>query len=129
MQLVFFDGEEAFKEWTDTDSLYGARHLANKWKSTKSFSKTKNIEVREVDKISALVLLDLIGAPNQKFYSFYENTESLHGRLVQIERALFKMGLMEGRNFMFIPRSHSGGACKYFLLFLTFWFLVVIFYY
>src|ERR1700689_5964731 len=29
--LVFFDGEEAFHEWTDTDSLYGSRHLAEKW--------------------------------------------------------------------------------------------------
>ncbi|XP_060779376.1 glutaminyl-peptide cyclotransferase-like a isoform X3 [Neoarius graeffei] len=28
LQLVFFDGEEAFEEWTDTDSLYGSRHLA-----------------------------------------------------------------------------------------------------
>ena len=25
LQLVFFDGEEAFKDWTDTDSIYGAR--------------------------------------------------------------------------------------------------------
>lgn len=25
LQLVFFDGEEAFKEWTDADSVYGAR--------------------------------------------------------------------------------------------------------
>ena len=30
LQLIFFDGEEAFKAWTDTDSLYGAR-LANSW--------------------------------------------------------------------------------------------------
>lgn len=28
LQFIFFDGEEAFKRWTDTDSLYGARHLA-----------------------------------------------------------------------------------------------------
>ena len=26
--LVFFDGEEAFGEWSDLDSLYGSRHLA-----------------------------------------------------------------------------------------------------
>ena len=26
--LVWFDGEEAFKEWTATDSIYGSRHLA-----------------------------------------------------------------------------------------------------
>lgn len=25
LQLVFFDGEEAYKDWTDTDSVYGAR--------------------------------------------------------------------------------------------------------
>jgi len=29
--LVFFDGEEAIHEWTDTDSVYGSRHLAAKW--------------------------------------------------------------------------------------------------
>lgn len=27
LQLVFFDGEEAFKTWTDTDSIYGARSV------------------------------------------------------------------------------------------------------
>lgn len=26
LQLVFFDGEEAFHEWTDTDSIYGAKY-------------------------------------------------------------------------------------------------------
>lgn len=25
LQLIFFDGEEAFKDWTQTDSIYGAR--------------------------------------------------------------------------------------------------------
>lgn len=25
VQILLLDGEEAFKEWTDTDSLYGAR--------------------------------------------------------------------------------------------------------
>jgi glutaminyl-peptide cyclotransferase len=25
LQLVFFDGEEAFHDWTATDSIYGAR--------------------------------------------------------------------------------------------------------
>jgi glutaminyl-peptide cyclotransferase len=31
LQLVFLDGEEAFHEWTPTDSIYGARHLADNW--------------------------------------------------------------------------------------------------
>jgi hypothetical protein len=34
LQLVFFDGEEAFKTWTDTDSVYGARYT-----STTSFAR------------------------------------------------------------------------------------------
>ena len=29
--LAFLDGEEAFGEWSDTDSLYGSRHLAERW--------------------------------------------------------------------------------------------------
>jgi hypothetical protein len=30
LQLIFFDGEEAFVAWTDTDSIYGAKlvHLS-----------------------------------------------------------------------------------------------------
>lgn len=27
LQLVFFDGEEAYKMWTATDSIYGARQV------------------------------------------------------------------------------------------------------
>ena len=29
--LVFFDGEEAFVNWSSSDSTYGSRHLAAKW--------------------------------------------------------------------------------------------------
>jgi len=29
LQLVFFDGEEAFKDWTDTDSIYGSRYVVS----------------------------------------------------------------------------------------------------
>ena len=29
--LVWFDGEEAFGEWSDTNGIYGSRHLADKW--------------------------------------------------------------------------------------------------
>lgn len=31
LQLLFLDGEEAFVAWTDSDSLYGSRALAEKW--------------------------------------------------------------------------------------------------
>lgn len=31
LRFIFFDGEEAFLNWSETDSIYGARHLASKW--------------------------------------------------------------------------------------------------
>ncbi|CAG0893904.1 unnamed protein product [Darwinula stevensoni] len=34
LQLMFFDGEEAFLRWSSEDSLYGSRHLAQLWQDT-----------------------------------------------------------------------------------------------
>jgi Zn-dependent M28 family amino/carboxypeptidase len=48
--LVFFDGEEAFHQWTDTDSLYGSRHLAAKWTADGTNRRLK-----------ALINVDMIG--------------------------------------------------------------------
>ena len=48
--LVFLDGEEAFEEWSDTDSLYGSRHLV-----------TRLAQSRLLSKIGAFVLVDMIG--------------------------------------------------------------------
>ncbi len=48
--LVFFDGEEAVAQWTDTDSRYGSKHLAGKWAEDGTLSK-----------IRALINIDMIG--------------------------------------------------------------------
>jgi Zn-dependent M28 family amino/carboxypeptidase len=48
--LVFFDGEEAFEEWSESDSLYGSRHLAAKWKAEDV-----------LPRIGAFLLVDMIG--------------------------------------------------------------------
>jgi Zn-dependent M28 family amino/carboxypeptidase len=48
--LVFFDGEEAVREWTDTDSVYGSRHLVQKLSSS-----------GELGRIRAMILVDMIG--------------------------------------------------------------------
>ena len=39
--LVFFDGEEAVQEWSNSDSLYGSRHLAAKWQNDGTLKKIK----------------------------------------------------------------------------------------
>jgi Zn-dependent M28 family amino/carboxypeptidase len=49
--LVWTDGEEAVKTWTATDSLYGTRHLAEKWEKDGTLKKIK-----------ALMVMDMIGA-------------------------------------------------------------------
>jgi glutaminyl-peptide cyclotransferase len=48
--LVWTDGEEAVKSWSDTDSLYGTRHLAEKWEKDGTLKKIK-----------ALIVMDMIG--------------------------------------------------------------------
>jgi len=41
--LVFLDGEEAVGEWSDSDKLYGSRHLALKWRDDKTLAKLKGV--------------------------------------------------------------------------------------
>jgi len=48
--LVWTDGEEAVRQWSDTDSLYGTRHLAEKWDKDGTLKKIK-----------ALMVMDMIG--------------------------------------------------------------------
>jgi glutaminyl-peptide cyclotransferase len=48
--LVFDDGEEAIKEWSTSDSLYGTRHLAAKWSLDGTLSRIK-----------AVIIIDMIG--------------------------------------------------------------------
>lgn len=48
--LVWFDGEEAVRDWTATDSLYGSRHLAQKLRAAGMLMKIK-----------AFFLVDMIG--------------------------------------------------------------------
>lgn len=62
LKLLFLDGEEAFVHWGPDDSIYGAKHLANKMSQS------------DLEKIDMFVLLDLLGLPNPRFYSFFRNT-------------------------------------------------------
>ena len=73
LQFLFFDGEEAFKTWSDTDSLYGSRHLATKWSRT-PYS-YKGVTGNELDRIDVFMLLDLLGAANPKVTSSHTSTE------------------------------------------------------
>jgi glutaminyl-peptide cyclotransferase len=46
--LVFDDGEEAVKTWSNSDSLYGTRHLAAKWSQDGTLTKIKALLVADM---------------------------------------------------------------------------------
>lgn len=105
LQFIFFDGEEAFVEWTADDSLYGSRHLANAWNRKKFLTTDEENKLcghlsdmdSEIDRIEVMVLLDLLGAKNPIFYSHFSETNGLHSRLVGIEQRLNQLGRMQSK--------------------------------
>jgi Zn-dependent M28 family amino/carboxypeptidase len=64
--IVFFDGEEAIRDWTETDSLYGSRHLAAKWGADGMLARIK-----------ALINVDMIGDANLDILNDDNSSQSL----------------------------------------------------
>lgn len=92
LQFLFLDGEEAFKDWTSTDSIYGARHLAQKWDGL-SYTYDR-VSGNYLDRIDMFVLLDLLGAKDPTIYSANPSTQKWYDRLVAIEETLVRGGLV-----------------------------------
>ncbi|XP_065883220.1 glutaminyl-peptide cyclotransferase-like isoform X2 [Dysidea avara] len=96
LQLIFFDGEEAFVRWTNQDSIYGSRHLAEEMAKDNgllSIGAKTGIKAME-----AMVLLDLIGAKLPAFQNFFDETRPLYEQLAKIEERLHKVDHLEGHS-------------------------------
>ncbi|KAM4642565.1 glutaminyl-peptide cyclotransferase-like protein [Discoglossus pictus] len=91
LQLLFLDGEEAFGEWSATDSLYGSRHLASKMEKQKLPGGGGSL----LKAIDLFVLLDLLGAQDPLILNHYPETTSHFKRLSSIEKQLHHMDLLE----------------------------------
>jgi len=76
--LVFFDGEEAVGEWTDTDSCYGSRHLAAKWLADGTLSH-----------LVALINVDMIG---DKDLDILNDSNSSANLRQMVQKAAAKLG-------------------------------------
>ena len=92
--LVWSDGEEAVRRWSESDSLYGTRHLAEKWENEGTLKKIKALMVMDMigdadldilrDTNSAPWLLDLIytaaerGGYQSHFYANQGGVEDDH---------------------------------------------------
>ena len=86
LQIIFFDGEEAVKDWTDQDSIYGAKSLAAKWDSTlHAAHSTRRSNISSID---LLVLLDLLGVQSPQIPSYFPTTHWAYNNLASIEDRL-----------------------------------------
>ena len=88
--LVFFDGEESVgPQWTDSDSLYGSRHLAAKWQADGTLAKIK-----------AFLLTDMIG---DKDLDIQQDTNSTPALVDVVRRA----AEIEGDGAYFFKSSNT----------------------
>ncbi|KAM3875582.1 glutaminyl-peptide cyclotransferase-like a [Diretmus argenteus] len=92
LQLVFFDGEESFEEWTATDSLYGSRHLAERMAHTPHPPGSTHSTMLEA--VDLFVLLDLLGGPDPLIVNHFDNTARWFDRLIAAEKRLHRQGLL-----------------------------------
>lgn len=88
IQFIFFDGEEAVHEWTDTDSIYGSRHLANLWENHMSSPRSSGARNSKLSSIDLMVLLDLLGAKDAVVSSFFPTTHWVYIHLANLEAKL-----------------------------------------
>ncbi|KAI0186690.1 glutaminyl-peptide cyclotransferase [Xylaria flabelliformis] len=93
VQILLLDGEEAFKDWTETDSLYGARALAERWET--SYHPANSFYKNPLDQISMFVLLDLLGAPNPSVRSPFLPTHWAYRAMANIEQRMRQLNLLE----------------------------------
>lgn len=123
LQLIFFDGEEAYKTWTSTDSTYGSRALASHW--AKQYHTQPQVPLqprrhvpglstmRRIDTIEHLVLLDLLGTPHPRIPRYFPDTGWIHDELRSIEERLAQAGHLFPKTrkgsseYEFPPRSRS----------------------
>ena len=84
--LVWFDGEEAYGEWSANDSLYGSRHLADKWQKE-----------GVLGRVQALINVDMIGdrdlVVEQEMYS----SSSLRSLVLRVAQDLGYGKYFDGR--------------------------------
>lgn len=87
--LLFTDGEEAMKNWSDEDSVYGAKHLAKRWSADGTAARIKGF-----------LLLDMIG---DKDLHLEDDLSSTPWLMAVVRRA----GTRAGQQAHFSNRSNA----------------------
>ncbi|OAA40656.1 Peptidase M28 [Metarhizium rileyi] len=95
VQILLLDGEEAFLHWSATDSLYGARSLAQEWENT--FHAALSTYRTPLDSISLFVLLDLLGSRDPSIPSYFLPTHWTYRNMASLEKRMRALGLLESK--------------------------------
>jgi Zn-dependent M28 family amino/carboxypeptidase len=61
--ITFFDGEEAFEEWSESDGIYGSRYQASAWQRDGT-----------LERIKAVIVVDMIGDKDLRLRQDYNST-------------------------------------------------------
>ncbi|KAI0384119.1 glutaminyl-peptide cyclotransferase [Hypomontagnella monticulosa] len=105
VQILLLDGEEAWVSWSDTDSLYGSRALAESWES--QLHPALSAYRTPLESISLFVLLDLLGAADPHVPSYFLPTHWAYQGMAKIEERMRKLGLLKGTaKKPFLPDSN-----------------------
>lgn len=99
VQILLLDGEEAWVQWTGTDSTYGSRALAKTWGD--EVHPAMSVYKHPIDSISLFVLLDLLGASDPHVPSYFPTTHWAYQNLARIEARMRQLRLLEST-----PRDH-----------------------
>lgn len=107
IKIVFFDGEEAFVNWSDDDSIYGARHLAKRWETEIVNGKTM------LSRIDIFILLDLLGHENSVLTSRFMETDHFFKKLIAAEDHLRSLGKIDKfSQRIFLSRKQFGAQVQ-----------------
>lgn len=93
VQLILLDGEEAFLEWSDRDSIYGARSLAAEWDA--QMSPALSTYKSDLASINLFVLLDLLGAAGPTIPSYFPVTHEHYKVMANAEKRLRELGQLK----------------------------------
>ncbi|PGH14091.1 hypothetical protein AJ80_06096 [Polytolypa hystricis UAMH7299] len=93
IQVFLLDGEEAFASWTDDDSLYGSRALAEAMEE--EIYPAMSVNKSPIRAISLFVLLDLLGSKDPTVRSYFKTTHWAYQKLALLESRLRGLGLLK----------------------------------
>jgi len=100
------DGEEAFVSWTDSDSLYGARSLAESWEAIPHAAMSTYHTA--LSSITLFMLLDLLGSQKPRVPSYFKTTHWAYQSLAGLELRLRSLGLLQSQpDTPFLPESEK----------------------